>query len=123
MTEGVMSDNFQEQNLAERNDDTCSIYVGNVPWKATNEDISLLISSKANVQVKDVRIIKEKGTGRSRGFAFVDIKHKNPSEFVENAPELVLEGRTLTIKYANKREEKINSAVIDRSYIEPGNSL
>ena len=86
--------------------ESCSIYVGNVPWKATPEDISLLIASKANVKVKDVRIVKEKGTGRSRGFAFVDIYHDDPENFIKQAPELVLEGRTLTIKYANERKPK-----------------
>lgn len=86
--------------------ESVSIYVGNVPWKASPEDISLLISSKANVKVKDVRIVKEKGTGRSRGFAFVDIYHNDPENFIKQAPELVLEGRTLTIKYANERKPK-----------------
>jgi RNA recognition motif-containing protein len=85
---------------------TCSIYVGNVPWKATPEDISMLIAEKASVKVKDVRIVKEKGTGRSRGFAFVDIYHEDPENFIKQAPELVLEGRTLTIKYANERKPK-----------------
>ncbi len=84
--------------------DSVSIYVGNVPWKASPDDISLLISSKANVKVKDVRIVKEKGTGRSRGFAFVDIYHNDPENFIKQVPEMVLDGRTLTVKYANERK-------------------
>ena len=84
--------------------ESASIYVGNVPWKASAEDISLLISSTTNVKVKDVRIVKEKGTGRSRGFAFVDIYHEDPENFIKQAPALVLEGRTLTVKYANDRK-------------------
>ena len=90
-----------------------SIYIGNVPWKASPDDISMLLSSQANVQVKDVRIVKEKNTGRSRGFAFVDIVNKDPEAFVKAAPELVLQGRTLTVKYANARktnEEQFNQA-------------
>ena len=81
-----------------------SIYIGNVPWKASPDDISMLLSSQTNVQVKDVRIVKEKTTGRSRGFAFVDIVNKDPETFVKSAPELVLQGRTLTVKYANARK-------------------
>jgi RNA recognition motif-containing protein len=83
------------------------IYLGNVPWKASPEDISMLLSTQANLQVKDVRIVKEKNTGRSRGFAFVDIVNKDPETVIKNAPELVLQGRTLTVKYANARKEKI----------------
>lgn len=84
---------------------TSSIYVGNVPWKATKEEIQMLISTSTNTEVRDVRIIKEKGTGRSRGFAFVDIIHKDPEQFVAQAPQLVLQGRILTVKHANPKKE------------------
>ncbi len=83
---------------------TSSIYVGNVPWKATPTEIAEAIYSKTNVRVKDVRIVKEKGTGRSRGFAFVDIYHPNADQFIREAPEIVISGRTLTVKYANARK-------------------
>jgi len=85
-----------------------SIYIGNVPWKASPDDISMLLSSQANVQVKDVRIVKEKATGRSKGYAFVDIVNKDPEAFIQSAPELVLQGRTLTVKYANARKLEQN---------------
>ncbi|MDR1998175.1 MAG: RNA-binding protein [Candidatus Margulisbacteria bacterium] len=81
-----------------------SIYIGNVPWKASPDDISMLLSSQANVEVKDVRIVKEKNTGRSKGYAFVDIVNSDPEAFIKTAPELVLQGRTLTVKYANARK-------------------
>lgn len=90
-----------------------SIYVGNVPWKATKEEIKMLISTAANIEVSDVRIIKEKGTGRSRGFAFVDIIHKDAEQFVAQAPQLVLQGRVLTVKHANpkKAEEENGNSI------------
>jgi len=90
-----------------------SIYVGNVPWKATTEEIKMLISTTTNTVVHDVRIIKEKGTGRSRGFAFVDIIHKNPEQFIAQAPELVLQGRVLTVKHANLKKLDPDGNVID----------
>ncbi len=92
----------------ENNKKVSSIYVGNVPWKATKDEISMLISAKANIEVTDVRIIKEKGTGRSRGFAFVDIIHADPEKFIQDAPEFVLEGRTLTLNFAKERMPKEN---------------
>jgi RNA recognition motif-containing protein len=88
---------------------TSSIYVGNVPWKATPAEIAEAIFSKTNVRVKDVRIVKEKGTGRSRGFAFVDIYHPDADVFIREAPELVIGGRTLTVKYANARKPQEES--------------
>jgi len=81
-----------------------SIYLGNIPWRATPQEIGEAIFAKTNVKVKDVRIVKEKGTGRSRGFAFVDIYHPDANEFIRTAPEIVIAGRTLTVKYANERK-------------------
>jgi len=96
---------MEGQNFVSNSNETVSsIYIGNVPWKASPDDISMLLSSQANVEVKDVRIVKEKTTGRSRGFAFVDIVNNDPEAFVKAAPELVLQGRTLTVKYANARK-------------------
>ena len=102
-----MEDNIVENNSSSGSEEKVSqIYIGNVPWKASPEDISMLLSSQANIRVKDVRIVKEKATGRSRGFAFVDIVNKDPETVIKSAPELVLQGRTLTVKYANARKEK-----------------
>ncbi|MDR2431111.1 MAG: RNA-binding protein [Candidatus Margulisbacteria bacterium] len=93
--------------MSEPENKISSIYIGNVPWKASPDDISMLLSSQANVQVKDVRIVKEKNTGRSKGYAFVDIVNKDPEIFIKTAPELVLQGRTLTVKYANARKSSL----------------
>ncbi len=86
-----------------------SIYVGNVPWRASKEDISSLISTKAQVEVSDVRIISEKETGRSRGFAFVDIVSPDfhtEDDFISKVPEMELNGRKLIFKHANSRDNK-----------------
>ncbi len=96
--------------MEEENKNISSIYVGNVPWKATGEDIKMLISTSANVEVTDVRIIKEKGSGRSRGFAFVDIIHKDADEFIKNAPEINIQGRTLYFRDAKPKKAE------DRTY-------
>lgn len=85
-------------------EEVCSIYVGNVPWKATPAEIAEVITASTGIRVKEVRIVKEKGTGRSRGFAFVDLYYHSSQGFVSLNPELVLNGRLLTVKYANERK-------------------
>lgn len=94
--------------MEQENKDIASIYVGNVPWKATGEDIKMLIATSANVEVTDVRIIKEKGSGRSRGFAFVDIIHRDADEFIQSAPEITIQGRTLYFRDAKPKKEEEN---------------
>ena len=48
-----------------------SIFVGNLPWSTTNEDLEAKFSEFG--QVTSARIINDKMTGKSRGFGFVDM--------------------------------------------------
>jgi RNA recognition motif-containing protein len=103
--ENVLQENAQKNKI--------SIYVGNVPWRASKEEISALIATKAEVEVSDVRIISEKETGRSRGFAFVDIvsHFSTEDDFINAVPEMELNGRKLIFKHANPRENKKENSV------------
>ena len=47
------------------------IYVGNLPYSATEEDVSGLFA--AHGPVERVKIITDRETGRSKGFAFVTL--------------------------------------------------
>ena len=48
-----------------------SIYVGNLPWCTTPEDLRALFEPYG--EVENARIITDRETGRSRGFGFVDM--------------------------------------------------
>ncbi|MFN5510002.1 MAG: RNA recognition motif domain-containing protein, partial [Burkholderiales bacterium] len=45
------------------------IYVGNLPWRATDEQLAEMFG--AHGEVTEARIINDRETGRSRGFGFV----------------------------------------------------
>lgn len=47
------------------------IYVGNLAWSTTEEDLSSLFSQYGNVE--SARIVKDRETGRSKGFGFVEM--------------------------------------------------
>lgn len=47
------------------------LYVGNLPWTTSEEDLSELFSHAG--QVQSVQIIRDRDTQRSRGFAFVEM--------------------------------------------------
>jgi len=47
------------------------LYVGNLPYKATDEDLTTLFSSAGNVA--SARVMRDMATGRARGFAFVEM--------------------------------------------------
>ncbi|MBN2057795.1 MAG: RNA-binding protein [Candidatus Saganbacteria bacterium] len=48
-----------------------SIFVGNLPWSATNEELEQKFSEFG--KVSSARIVTDKFTGKSRGFGFVDM--------------------------------------------------
>ncbi len=48
-----------------------TIYVGNLNYKATENDLGSLFAEFGNVE--SVKIIKDKMTGRAKGFAFVEM--------------------------------------------------
>ena len=50
---------------------TKRLYVGNIPFKATEEDVRTLFSQTG--EVVSVRLIKDAATGRLRGFGFVEM--------------------------------------------------
>ncbi|MCS6984966.1 MAG: RNA-binding protein [Leptospiraceae bacterium] len=55
-----------------------NIYVGNLPYRATEAQVEEVFSSFG--EVSSVRIARDKETGRSRGFAFVTMGDRNEAE-------------------------------------------
>ncbi|MBF0367149.1 MAG: RNA-binding protein, partial [Oligoflexia bacterium] len=47
------------------------IYVGNLAWGTTEEDLASLFSQYGTVE--NAKIVKDRETGRSKGFGFVDM--------------------------------------------------
>ena len=47
------------------------IYVGNLPFRATSEDLQALFAEAGRVE--SARVIEDRDTGRSRGFGFVEM--------------------------------------------------
>jgi cold-inducible RNA-binding protein len=74
-----------------------SLYVGNLPWEITENE---LMAAFQNInQVDDVRVTIEtdKRTGLSRGFAFVDVPEEKIDKVVRTMHGYELGGRTLIV--------------------------
>ena len=81
------------------------LYVGNLPFSATDDELKQAFS--AHGTVTDVALISDRVTGRSRGFAFVTMS--TPEE--ANAAVAGMHGkdhagRSLTVNIARPREER-----------------
>ena len=52
-----------------------NLYVGNLPWTCSEEEIEALFAQYGDV--KTVRIITDRDSGRSKGFGFVEMTDSN----------------------------------------------
>jgi hypothetical protein len=84
------------------------LYVGNLPFASTAQDLEALFGQVGTVSV--VEIIFDKFTGRSRGFAFVTMGSGDEAQkAVEKFHGHQMEGRALAVNIARPREERPRS--------------
>jgi cold-inducible RNA-binding protein len=80
------------------------LYVGNLPFSTTEEDLRSMFSQAGTVV--SVSLIKDRDTGRSRGFAFVELTTQAEAEkavsLFNNTP---LDNRTLKVNLARPKED------------------
>jgi RNA recognition motif-containing protein len=79
------------------------LYVGNISFETTSEDLVQAFSQYGTVL--GAQIISDRETGRSRGFAFVEM-HDGAEAAVQALNGTQLGGRTLTVNEARPREER-----------------
>jgi len=80
------------------------IYVGNLSYQTTENDLSTLFEQVG--QVESVNIITDRDTGRSKGFAFVEMSSEDADKAIAQFNGTELDGRALTINEARPREER-----------------
>ena len=78
-----------------------SIYVGNLPWSATQEGVESLFSPYG--EVLSVKLVSDRETGRARGFGFVEMNEDDARNAISALNGVEFEGRALRV---NQAEEK-----------------
>jgi RNA recognition motif-containing protein len=82
-----------------------NIYVGNLAYRATEEEIREAFAQYG--QVDSVQIIKDRETGRSRGFAFVEMSNaEQAKKAIEQLDSTEIGGRQVKINEARPRRER-----------------
>lgn len=85
-----------------------NIYVGNVPYNSSEEDLGNLFSEYGTVN--SVKIIINKHTGRSKGFGFVEMANEEEgNRAVENLDGHEINGRNLRVDKAKDRDESTDT--------------
>ena len=81
-----------------------NIYVGNLPYEATEENLKETFEVFGAVET--VKVIKDSYTGRSKGFAFVEMPAKAEAQSaIEGLNGKDLKGRSLNVSEARPRSE------------------
>jgi RNA recognition motif-containing protein len=85
---------------------SANLYVGNLAYQATDQDLETLFGQAGTV--KSVNIVKDQYSGQSRGFGFVEMSSQ---EEAQNAISMLngtaFQGRTLVVNEARpKRNDK-----------------
>lgn len=78
-----------------------SIYVGNLTFDVTAEQIEELFSPHGNVH--SVNLINDRDTGEPRGFAFVEMDDEVAESAIESTNGIEFRGRNLRVNFAKPR--------------------
>jgi len=84
---------------------SAKLYVGNLSFGTTEQDLEELFSQSG--QVESASIVTDRDTGRSRGFAFVEMATKEAADAAIQALDgRELDGRTLKVNEAKPKEDR-----------------
>ena len=81
------------------------IYVGNLSYDTTEDDLRTLFAQAGTVA--SVALIKDRDTGQSKGFAFVEMSNQSEAEkAIQTFNGYTLSNRPLKVNLARPREER-----------------
>ena len=102
------SDKTQESSSASDSDndsDIKTLYVGNLPYRANEAAVRELFSTYGNVE--SVRLMKDKHTGKRRGFGFVEMSSNDLEKAITALNDAEFQQRTLKVREAKERPERV----------------
>jgi len=80
------------------------IYVGNLSFDATEEQVNTLFAQYGKVD--SIAMINDRDTGRFRGFGFIEMEDSAANAAIKALNDTDLDGRTLRVNEAKPREDR-----------------
>jgi len=105
------SDNSQESSsttASGSDSDVKTLYVGNLPYRANETAVRELFSTYGNVE--SVRLMKDKHTGKRRGFGFVEMSSDDLEKAISALNDAEFQQRTLKVREAKERPDRVEEA-------------
>jgi RNA recognition motif-containing protein len=80
------------------------LFVGNLPYSATNESLGEFFAQYG--EVMSAAVIMDRATGRSKGFGFVEMTNDNEADTaIAQGDGAEMDGRKLTVSEARPKVE------------------
>ena len=82
-----------------------NLYVGNLPYRIDEDSLRQLFTPYGNVETS--KVIKDRQTGRSKGFGFIEMANQAEAEAAIKAlNETAVDGRNLKVNFAKPKEPR-----------------
>lgn len=78
-----------------------TLYVGNLPYRANEDAVKAYFQDYTHVQ--SVRLMKDKRTGKRKGYGFVEIVASDVSKAIDSLNDSVFQDRTLKVRHAKDK--------------------
>ncbi|NRA81376.1 MAG: RNA-binding protein [Pseudoalteromonas sp.] len=82
---------------------TKTLYVGNLPYRANEGVVRALFEEQG--KVFNVRLLKDKNTGKRRGFGFVEMAEADADKAINQLNDSEFQQRTLKVREAKQKQE------------------
>ncbi|MFP4368510.1 MAG: RNA recognition motif domain-containing protein [Candidatus Kapaibacterium sp.] len=79
------------------------IFVGNLPNELTEEELNSHF--KGFGEIKSLKIITDRDTGKSRGFGFIEMPENAGRKAIQDLNETEIQGRQITVNEAKERQQ------------------
>ncbi len=97
---------------------TKKIYVGNLSFDATEEQVNEMFAQYGKVD--SIAMINDRDSGRFRGFGFVEMEDSAANAAINALNDTDLDGRTLRVNEARPREDRSNGGNRNSKYPHSG---
>ncbi|NQZ27187.1 MAG: RNA-binding protein [Colwellia sp.] len=100
-----------DSNTNVADEDVRTLYVGNLPYRANETAVRELFSNHG--AVLSVRLMKDKHTGKRRGFGFVEMAADDLDTAISALNDTEFQQRTLKVREAKERPERTDENNLD----------